>query len=236
MNVIAIVIDIILILIFAAGLIDGFRKGFVRMLLAFISIVLCLMAARQFSAPVAEWADKQFIHEPLSEYISETVEGSFDGVTRENISQVIEKIGFSADTLFEIAESAGASVDELVEDLTESDEYDRAVDKIALAIETHLLMPLLELLAFAVIYLLLHAVCNILISLVCRVFKLPVIKSVDKSLGLVLGGIKGLAALAALSVVLVLATAFAPDSSLAAAVDETVLANAMYKIAFSIIS
>lgn len=243
MNILPLVVDGIIILIFVACILDGYRRGFVKMLLSVVAIVISAALAGALAAPVAEWANDEFVSEMASDYI----DGYFDGA--------LENMGLSGDELTndsfegaknEIAEAMpeeltqlleqyDISVEEILDDISPEDTLEEASAKIKENIERAIILPVLELIAFLMVYIISSIILSIIIGVVCTVFKLPVINSINKSFGAVLGMVKGLFVIAVVSVFAVFAAGFLSGNELADAVSDAMLTNTVSEIALKLI-
>ena len=79
-------------------------------------------------------------------------------------------------------------------------------------------LAVLKVIAFAVIFLILNLVLQIAVSVISRLFDLPVLKTFNRTLGGVLGAVKGLLLVTVLAVLLDASTAFITNADFVTAV------------------
>lgn len=243
MGALPLVVDIIVILIFVACIFDGYRRGFVKMLLSIAAVALSFIFANALSAPLAQWANDEFVAEGVSAYV--------DGY----VDSTLETVGLSGDELvgdmFEGAEDEIAeaipeeitqllgqydiSVEEILNDVSAEDTVNEVSQKIKENIEQNIVVPVLKVIVFIIVYIICHIIFSIIIGVINSMFKLPVIKGINKSLGAAMGTIKGIAVIAVICVFAVLAAGFFPGNEFADAVSEAVLTNTINEVALKLI-
>ncbi|MBO5860018.1 MAG: CvpA family protein [Clostridia bacterium] len=224
MDYLPLVFDGILILIFAACIIEGRRRGFVRTVLSLVSVIISLFVAQSFSAPVAAWANEEFAGEAVSGYVENYIENAFEnegtqldssdvlgGSVPEEVTAMLEKYGVSVS---EIADGASQGIEELSNAIAQ-----RILDAV--------LFPVLEIIAFLVIYIVCSFVLSLLNGFICSAFNLPVIKQMNKLLGGILGAVKGVGVASVLSVFAVTFSKIAAGNEIADAVSQSALINAV---------
>lgn len=189
-----IVLDLLLLALFAFFVIRGYHKGFFKSVLGFGRLILSIILTVIFGPMMAKWLDNAFIHPPIYDSVHEklaAMAASASENTAQFLSDIKDKYGVLLDgaALEDEAESAGASMDAMVE--TYSTSISSAISGV---ISTVLGYVLFFILAFVAL--------TIAIWLVSRITKLPILKQCDKLLGLLLG------LLSALCVVTLLSTIF----------------------------
>lgn len=80
--------DVILAAVLIGTVLLGFKKGFVRMLLSLVSIVIAFAAALIISGGVAGWVYDGFVQKPLEETISNTINETFGNNVIKQLSDV----------------------------------------------------------------------------------------------------------------------------------------------------
>ncbi len=239
MEFLPLVVDGILILIFAACIFEGRRRGFIKMVLSVIAVIISIGIAHTLSVPVAAWANEEFAKEGVTEYIEEQISGVFeengadsgeiDIVTENGISEVLPE------ELVSFVEKYGVSLDGLLEDVSVKDSVEQTSLQITERILDALLLPVLETIAFIIIYIICSSLLSILVSVVGSLFKLPIINGINKLLGGILGAVKGLAVIAVLSVLAVFAAGLLSGNELADAVSQATLTNTISETVIQLI-
>ena len=234
MGVLPYVVDILIVLVFVSAIIYGYNRGFVKMILSIAAILLSLLIAGAFSAPLAQWASEKFVAEKVSGYVDGYIDGVieetglssgdasggyFDGA-QQKITEVLPK------ELASLLKSYDISVDDIFEKVSPEDTLREVGEKITVKIQGSVVLPVLKVITFIILFLGSSLVFRLIIAIVCLVTKkLPVIKKLNKVLGAVLGAVRGVSVVAVLCIFLVLMTKLFPDNALSAAVSQATLTN-----------
>ncbi|MBQ8764108.1 MAG: CvpA family protein [Clostridia bacterium] len=204
MEILPLVIDAILILIFVATILDGRRKGFFKTVLSLVATAVSILIAYEYSAPLAEWANEAFIQKAAVNTFAEAISVHLSSGTQAIIDAI-------PDYIAKAAEAGGVTVSAVVADISSSVDAVKAAEQIYGGIYGILVFPILSVIAFIIIYAISNAVLSFGISFVNNIFKLPVLKSLNKFFGGVIGAVKGIVVIAILSVVLVVVSPIFPD-------------------------
>lgn len=218
MNYLPYIITAIPFVIFAAAIIVGRVKGFAGIVLSAIAVVVCMILARTYAAPLAEAVTSKIIHTKLIESISkQLIEGIANGKT--TLSQILPGMLTSA------AESTG-----MAGDLTVSADAVKSISaKIALSAEKVAIIPLLTAVFFVLVYIAAKLISRLFIRLSDLILKLPFIRQANNWLGAVFGGVVGLI-LASLSVLLIVSVSrMIPDTAFSVAAGKANLINLFYE-------
>lgn len=218
MNYLPYIITAIPFVIFAAAIIVGRVKGFAGIVLSAIAVVVCMILARTYAAPLAEAVTTKVIHTKLIESISkQLIEGIANGKT--TLSQILPGMLTSA------AESTG-----MAGDFTVSADAVKSVSaKIALSAENVAIIPLLTAVFFVLVYIAAKLISRLFIRLSDLILKLPFIRQANNWLGAVFGGVVGLI-LASLSVLLIVSVSrMIPDTAFSVAAGKANLINLFYE-------
>ena len=186
----SIILDVILIAIFAAYVLTAAKKGFIRTLLELVAVVAAIFLSFQISPVIAQGAYDGFVESQIVTAVEEKIDESIDSLS------VAEKANAILDSIPEfavsIALSAGVEISD-IKDQISSQKFDSAdlaqslVDQIAEPI----VVGALNVVIFILLSILLIFVLKIVAKYISKLFNIPVIKSINKSLGGVLGAIKG---------------------------------------------
>lgn len=243
MDILPLVVDGIIILIFVACILDGYRRGFVKMLLSVVAIIISATLASALAAPVAQWANEEYVSDITSEYIDSYFDGTLENIglsedefAGDKFEGAEEEIAEAMpEELTQLLEQYDISVEEILSDISPEDTLEEVNEKIKENIEKAVVLPVVELAAFLVIYIICSIILSIIIGVVCTAFRLPVINGINKSFGAVLGVFKGLFVIAVVSVFAVFAAGFFSGNELADAVSEAMLTNTISEITFQLI-
>lgn len=186
----SIILDVILVTIFAAFVFTAAKKGFMHTLLELLAVIVALALSYQFSPVVAQATYDEIVEKSLVEAVETQIDETV------NVSSVTTQAEVLLDSIpgfmASFASSAGVDLDEIKTQIS-SEKFSSAnlaielVDKIAKPIAVGALTAILFLLLSVVLIFLLKWIAGLL----AKLFKLPLIGTVNKVLGGVLGACKG---------------------------------------------
>lgn len=216
-------IDIILVVIFASFVLTAVKKGFILSLLEFAAVILAFVLAYSFSPKVAQVAYDGFVKEATIKTIETQIEENVS--LQETSTQTQLLLESIPDYMVSVAGFMGVSVDDIKQSvanskLTSENIATELVEKIAQPI----IIGALTALSFVVLAIVLLFVLKFLAQIIAKIFKLPLIKTVNQILGGILGACKGLAVLIFLCTILTVFFA-SGDSELAKAINDSVVVN-----------
>lgn len=197
----SIILDVILLTVFVAFVFTAAKKGFMLSLLELIAVIIALSLSYQFSPVVAQTAYDNLLEESLIEtvetHIDETLNISSTTVQAEVVLESIP------DFMVSFASSVGIDVEELVQTMgsysfSSENLATELVGKVAKPIAVGALTVLFFLLLSAVLMFALKWIAGLL----SKIFKLPLIGTVNKVLGGVLGACKGVMVIIFISTIL----------------------------------
>ena len=210
------IIDLAFIALIAISIIDGRRKGFVKIVLSLAAMVAAWFVASSLSMPVAEWANEAFV----GDWLTKAIEGAVADSVANGPDAIFASI---PDYIANLMQVAGISLEELAVQLGNTVDPAAAAEKIYGAIENNLVISVLRIVSFFVLYLLMNWVTSIAIGLIGKVFRLPVLKGINKLLGSVIGAIKGIFIAVIVSIIFVLVAMAFPESDFVKALDGSVI-------------
>lgn len=220
MEFLPLIIDLAFVALLVVNVLDGRKKGFVKMILSFAAAVLSWLIAAEFSQPLAEWANEAFVHGWISGSIENAIADSLGNGT----NALIEAI---PDYIANAAETAGISVQSLAQQLGSSVDSAQAAEKIYTAVESAFVVPAIRIVAFFIVFAVAQRILAILIGIVNKFFKLPIIKSFNKLLGGAAGALKGIIVIAVLSLVLSFVIMLAPETDFSLAAEQSTVYQIM---------
>lgn len=221
-------VDAVVVLIFVCAVLDGRRRGFVKMILSLVAAIISIALAGELSEPIAVRINDAYLHDIIVEEIDNNL--NIDDITQQDIAQIEEAV---PSQIMAVAEEAGISIEDILTAATEA-EGGLSENLIAEA-EENLIIPILTMTVFAAVYILLMMVFAIIIGAINTAFKLPVLNKLNTLLGALLGALKGVTVVLVISIVAVLTASFAPENELGEAVLNSVLLNKIFEITVSII-
>lgn len=217
MTTLSFVIDAIFILILVAVILDGRKKGFFKTVLSLAATAISAMIAYEYSPSLAEWANEAFIQKAAVNTLAEVISAHLSNGTQ----AVIDAI---PDYIAKAAEAGGIAVSGIISDIGASFDANHAAEQIYGGIYGIIVFPILSVIAFIVIYAIAHAILSFGIGFINNIFRLPVLKSLNKSLGGVIGAVKGVVVLAVLGVVIVVVSPILPEE-FATAISSSIIPN-----------
>ena len=205
MDYLALVFDAVLVLVFVSAVLEGRRRGFAVTALSFIASVISIIAAKEYSEPLAQWANNSFVHESIVNKLTDIISSNLGSGTE-------TVIGALPSYIVNAAREMGVSVESLIGQLASDASVAKVAEEITAAAEKSVILPLLNVVAFLVIF---------AARVIGLAAKLPVIRHIDKAIGAVGGALKGLIAVVIVSVVLYTVAGVAGDTEFGKAVNDT---------------
>lgn len=212
-----------MVLIFAVFIINGRKRGFINTALSLAASAIAIFVAYKYAMPVAQWADGAFIKSAAVNTFSEAISAHLSSGTQAVIDAVPSYIT-------EAAEAGGVSLQELISGIGSSINAEQAAEQIYGATYSIIILPVLTVVAFLAIYAIISFILSFAVKAIDKVFKLPGLKGLNKTLGGLLGAVKGVAAVAILCAVLVTFRVFIQPEFLATAIDEAMIPGLIAEI------
>lgn len=223
MGLLPIIIDLVLVVIFIGGIIKGRKNGFVKMVLSIIATIVAILIAKEYCEPVALWIEENLIRNAAMHSITNVLEFKIGGTIQDAISAIPPYI-------LNAAEYAGVEIESFVSGgIITAETSATAAQAIYSAIKEVAIIPAAKVVAFLIIYAIVNAILSIGVSFVSKIFKLPVLKGINRLLGAVVGGIKGFFEVYIISAAVGFLSMLIPDHEITQAIENTVLQNALWE-------
>lgn len=182
-------LDVLVIAVMAGSVIYGYKNGFVKSLMSLVSGVVSVFVAYTFTPMLSAWLNAKYILGAISKGIAETFASA-----AKTTGDVAGEIVYDLTKMFEnpqintIIERFGADAGAIEGVAGEADivGYD-IIERLAVSVAKPVANTVSTVLAFLLIFIGAVIVLKIVTAIVAAVFKLPVLKSMDKGLGLVSG-------------------------------------------------
>lgn len=204
MGLLPLIIDLILVIIFISCIIDGRKKGFVKTVLSLFATVIAMLIAYEYAGPVAQWANEAFVSNAVTGSIADIISAQLGNGAQAIVDAIPSYIT-------EAAKAGGMNILATFSDTCLSINAEQVAEQIYGAIYNVIISPALTVIAFLIIYAIINFILSFVISIINRFFKLPILKGLNKLLGGAIGAVKGVAVVAILSIVLIVASGFFPD-------------------------
>lgn len=187
----SIILDVILLTIFVAFVFTAAKKGFMLSLLELIAVIVALALSYQFSPVVAQAAYDGIVEESLIETVETQIDENLNiSSSTEQAEMVLDAI---PDFMVTFASSVGIEVEEVREKIT-SENF--SAENLATELVNKVAQPIVVAALTAIFFVLLAAlllfVLKWLAQILAKLFKLPLIGTVNKVLGGTLGACKGI--------------------------------------------
>ncbi len=225
MEFLPIIIDIVLVFILISSIFSGRKKGFVRMALSIAAAVISMIVAYEFAPTVAAWIEESLVREPMTNAIADSISANI-GSGAEAIADAIPAY------IMKAAELAGANIESFLSGINSPESVSNAAEQIYAVIKDGGIIPAANVLGFFAIYVISNTILSsVVITAINNIFKLPILKGINKLLGGILGGIKGVIVVCIISLVLSAATMlFKTDNDLLKAIDSSTVISTVVSI------
>ena len=212
--------DAVIVVIFLLFIILGVKRGFVRSVLDLVGTLAAMLVSMWFSGIAAQWVFSTFLQESLPRQIAEALQAAPPADAADAVLSVVPEIlrggleafGITSDAINQaVAGTSGQAAAAVV------------------AVLSPMVVSVLRGLFALVLFVFLLVIFRILSGVVCRIFRLPVLRQLDKGLGILLG-----VAQAALITVLLCFCAQALISVSSPWLVETIQASQVYQFYLSL--
>ncbi len=182
------ILDIILVVIIIVSVVYGAKKGFFKSLTSLLSGIASLFVAYTFTPPLSNYIKDTFILDKVAKSLAKTFASIAESGTGSSESAAYDLTALFEDSQFaDVVKRAGLSVQYFAETFTDNT-YD-AVETCAYAVAEPLSKAVSEILAFSILFVVAFVVFKVLTSVVGLLFKLPILKDIDKNLGVIFGAL-----------------------------------------------
>lgn len=217
MEFLPLILDGILILILVASIFDGRRKGFVKTVLSLAVTIISVIIAKEFAPQLADWVNTNFIHDTGVQWLANLISDNITSGTQAVVDAIPQTVA-EAVTAF-----ANTKVETLVSGVTDSAQITAVAEKIYNAAELAFINAFVTVVSFLVIFIASKTVLSVGASLVNGIFRLPVLKGINKFFGGLAGALKGAIAVVIICMVLGMCTGIFADTPLYTAVSGSVI-------------
>lgn len=170
--------DAVIVVIFLLFIILGVKRGFVRSVLDLVGTLAAMLVSMWFSGIAAQWFFSTFLQESLTRQIAEALQAAPAADAADAVLSVVPEIlrggleafGITSDAINQaVAGTSGQAAEAVV------------------AVLAPMVVSALRGLFALVLFIFLLVIFRILSGVVCRIFRLPVLRQLDKGLGILLG-------------------------------------------------
>lgn len=184
------VLDIILVVIFAAFVFAAVKKGFMLSLLELVAVIAALALSYQFSPVVAQAAYDGVVEESLIETVEGQIDENFNLTSSTKQAEVI--LDAMPEFMVSFASSVGVEFEEVKEKISsESFSSENLATELVQKVAQPIVVGALTIVFFLLLASILLFVFKWLAQILSKLFKLPLIGTANKILGGILGVCKG---------------------------------------------
>lgn len=178
-------LDLLLIVVFAVTVGTAYRNGFFKSVMNLASSVVAVLVAYTATPALSGVIYNKFLHNSLSDALASTI-GSMAKTGSDaayDLTRLLDNSQFAT-----IVEKYGANMDSITEFIeTTADHSYEGVCTVARTVAQPVANTLSTVIAFAAVFLVTYAVLLVFTAVVGGVFRLPVLRNMDKALGAVFG-------------------------------------------------
>ncbi|MBQ3137103.1 MAG: CvpA family protein [Clostridia bacterium] len=221
--------DIIIIAVFVVTVIVSYKKGFFRSLFDLIGTLVSIIAARIVSSALATQGFDMFIRQPAKTTLTNTL-GTAG--TTDYGAQVESAINSIPDSFSGIMNLIGIDKQAILEKVSASElAQGNLVDNIMENIVTPVGTAIIQFVLFVILAVVFTVVLKIAVRLLDFIIKkLPVVKSLNKGLGIVIGVIRGLLTVIIVSMLIGTVVSFIGNEEIIDAVNNSVIISAVQNL------
>ncbi len=195
--------------------IDGRRKGFFKTFFSLVVTAVSVLIAHEYSAPLAQWANETFIQKAGVNSLAESISAHIGAGSQAIIDAI-------PDYITKAAEAGGVAVSGMISDIGSSVDAVSVAEQIYGGIYGIIVFPILSVIAFLIIFAISKFILSFGVSFINNIFRLPILKGLNKTLGGIVGAVKGVLIIAVVGVLLVAASPIMPDEFSSAVTSSTI--------------
>lgn len=187
MNFYPIIIDVIVVLIFAVAIYTAFKRGFLRSIVMLVGCVASLVLASKLSQTISVYIYEQFMYEKIVISVNEAIAQSVENIDISAIVSAIENaipsgilniFGGSSAIQNAINSSTGTVTAGTGEAITQG-------------IVTPIILPLLQTILCVILFLLLMVLVKLIAGIFKGFYAIPIIGPINSFLGGIIGLVQG---------------------------------------------
>ena len=177
-----IILDIILLIIAAVCVIYGAKKGFFKSVMSLVTSVLALLLAYTFTPPLSNPLYKNVVLSKVGGGIAKTFASIAKSGESYDLSLLLESSQF-----IDTANQCGADMTAVEAEIALGGSGMDAVERVAYTVAHPISLAVSQITAFIVIFVVSLVLLRVAVWILGLLFKLPVLRELDKTLGLVFG-------------------------------------------------
>lgn len=188
----SLILDGILLTVIIISIISGIKRGFIKTIMSFVSIIVAIFCGWMFTPQLAEYYNEHIFLRQMSESVENAINSLLNnGLETVNLSSLFTE---KPQAFVDITDRYSADISSLESyyQLQLSNGEENLTEKLSLHIAEPLADILSSALAFLTIFIAVILVLKILTIILNTLFSLPGLNFINRFCGLLLGGICGL--------------------------------------------
>lgn len=177
------IIDLILAVIILIFAIIAYKKGFLASLFDFLGTIIAWIVSINLSEFISAWVYQTFIKVPITDYVYLKLTESANTATESLVASIPEFITTAATTF-------GIDINNIISS-NSGKEIETAVSSITSGIIEPIITILIRIVVVILLYIVLIFIIKSLSKLFKNVNKIPIVGSLNKFLGIIVGLLKG---------------------------------------------
>lgn len=182
------IVDAVLLAVFVLCAVFAAKKGLVRAVLEIAAFLLTVILSLQLAAPAAKTLFDSFLAEKIEVKIEEKLQETQSGESRTQIAAVLDSL---PDFIRSIAERQTGGVSVLQQKLQQAEKERETAAVLTETLARPICEPILTGVLFLVLSALLGGLLQTAAGFFAKLFRVPIIGTVDRLLGAVFGMLKG---------------------------------------------
>lgn len=227
----AIILDLAILGIIVLFGILAAKKGFAKTLIDFVGLILAIVLSVTLSSAAANVVYDKFIEPPITKQIAETIEETAHTGTADIVSSIWDKL---PNVVRNLTENQGLGKAELEDTVNESmiSSTEGAIEKISQTATQKIVKPIVKPIISFVIGIILFIALTIAIkflsTIVNKIFSIRLLGTLNKSLGFVIGLLKG-AVIAVIVVIILSSSVYLSNGPILGISTETIDSTIIFK-------
>lgn len=183
----SVVLDVIIVAVFVIALVWSVKRGFIKAMTGLVSFIAAIAVALWLSAPVARWAYNTLVAPSVSAAL-EQVQTDAGQSAAMSADAMLEGM---PDGIRSILASVGITSGDALTAKLSPDGSGALIDRVMTDIIEPTATALIRMIAMLLLFLLTSFIVSLLLKAVDKVFKLPLLKGINRTLGFIPGVLNG---------------------------------------------
>lgn len=187
MGTAALIATIVVILFLIFCLIHGYRKGFLKIVLTTLALVVTIVAASLLTPTFTKWIKTTFIGTSVQKSVTEFIDKKID----DSAAAFIDSVGAAQDKVIDALPLPKFIKEDIAEKNTSAQYRTLGVKTFKEYLSVRISDALIKAISFIILMILIYIVIRIVLKIVGVIGKVPVIRGINRLLGAVLCLLEG---------------------------------------------